>query len=114
MVISAKFESSCTKCKGRIFQGDRVIWNRGVKGVSHARECMPNDRPVAVAEPVTIAAEPVTLTEVVAEPATLTNPRDPKELCAFLTSLSREQLQALSEIVSHEIARREPETRVLN
>jgi hypothetical protein len=71
---------------------------------------------VAVAEPKPeiveigggLAAE---IVEPKAEPEVLKNPRDPKELCSFLTSLSDEQLHALKAIVETEQERRNGLTR---
>lgn len=127
MVINAKFDSKCTRCYGRVFEGDRVIWVSGTQGVYHVNCEGETHRPrmavamddtrraketaIAESEPIipTHPLEPIA-EPVKAEPAKLNDPRDPRELCAFLTSLSREQLRALAEIVSHELASRETET----
>ena len=33
MVINAKFKSVCPKCNRPIYQGDRVVWNKGQKAI---------------------------------------------------------------------------------
>jgi len=125
MVIVSKFDGKCKVCEGPTYRGDKVVWIKGQRGVSHVA-CHATGRPqrvvqVAVQEPVAIAPEPEVKREVGAvydlagaevipapkpEPEVLKDPRNPNELCAFLTSLSPEQLHALRDIVVGEIERR--------
>jgi len=130
MVIVSKFDGKCKVCEGPTYRGDKVVWIKGQRGVSHVA-CHATGRPqrvvqVAVAEPVEAPLTAVERLEaqvrelkaeevaegvrepepVKAEPEVLKDPRNPNELCAFLTSLSPEQLHALRDIVVGEIERR--------
>jgi hypothetical protein len=60
MIISSKFDGRCKACGGGIKQGDRVVWIKGVQGVTHisADVCAsaPKAAPVAT---VTANAKPM-------------------------------------------------------
>jgi hypothetical protein len=49
MTITSKFTSKCRTCGGEVKAGDRVIWIRGVAGVTHvdAAACAAAPRPAA-------------------------------------------------------------------
>lgn len=53
MLITAKFASRCTACKGQVVLGDRVHWEKGRKGVQH-EEC---GAPAALEAPETTELE---------------------------------------------------------
>lgn len=48
MLITSKYDGTCTSCGGRISAGDRVSWIKGVRGVTHAA-CSSEGKAVAVA-----------------------------------------------------------------
>jgi hypothetical protein len=92
MVITAKFQTKCTACEGRIFKGDRINWTRGVKGVSHT-----NCDQVEHREP---EAEP--------ENFEFKGPKAGTVQVGFdLPSMTPAQLKALRDIVEAELTKRE-------
>jgi hypothetical protein len=46
--IFSKFSGKCTACGGAIMAGDRVLWTKGVKGVTH-KQCPTPEYLAAVA-----------------------------------------------------------------
>jgi hypothetical protein len=61
MTISAKFQGKCTACGGIVNIGDRVMWTRGVKGVSHLdlQACSDALQPKPPAPTATVDLMPV-------------------------------------------------------
>lgn len=55
MIITSKFDGRCKSCGGSIKVGDRVNWERGVAGVTHAlaMTCEAVRAAVTIAKPVT-------------------------------------------------------------
>jgi hypothetical protein len=55
MEIIAKFAGRCTKCGQRINVGEKIIWNKGVRGATHVKcpesDPNPNTKPVEIPVP---------------------------------------------------------------
>lgn len=78
MLITSKFTSTCKTCKGLVTIGQRVNWERGVSGVTHASaaECQAAAAAVVAApkpEPVKQNAAPIAAFLLAA-----TQPKTPK------------------------------------
>ena len=61
MTIRAKFQSKCSICGGVVNIGDRVNWERGVKGVAHLnpQACSDAEKPKPAGPRATVDLKPV-------------------------------------------------------
>lgn len=63
MILTSKYSGKCNKCSREIRVGDRIDWQRGVQGASHA-ECTSAGQAVIAQLKESRAVEPVTLVDI--------------------------------------------------